>query len=43
MEDISTHECKYGHDVVQDRVRGEPRHASDQKKSLLEGLWVLSH
>lgn len=43
MEDIGSHEREDGHDVVKDRVGGEPGQIGHQEQSLIECLRIVSN
>ena len=43
MEDIGSHEREDGHDVVEDRIGGEPGQVGHQQQSLIERLRIIGH
>lgn len=43
MEHIGSHEREDGHDVVKDRVGGEPCQVGHQEQSLIKRLRILSN
>ena len=43
MEDIGSHEREDGHNVVKDRVGGEPGQVGHQEQSLIECLRIVGN
>jgi hypothetical protein len=43
MEDIGSHEREDRHDVVEDRVGGEPGQVGHQEQSFIERLGIVSN